>query len=40
MERIVSQNVDIGLRFCLMVCKRMDFENKKSHKLRVFFCMK
>ena len=38
LERNVSQNFDIGLSFCLMVCRRWNFEFflKKSQKLPVF----
>ena len=37
-EGSVSQNFDLGLSFCFMVCRRRDFEkdNKKSQKLPVF----
>ena len=38
LEGSVSQNFDIGLSFCLMVCRRWNFEKKykKSQKLPVF----
>ena len=38
MEGSVSQNFDLGLSFCFMLCRRWDFEKKykKSQKLPVF----
>ena len=38
MEGSVSQNFDIGLSFCFIVCRRRNFERKykKSQKLPVF----
>ena len=37
----MSQNVDIGLRFCFMVCKKRNFEkNGKNHKSYPFFAIK
>ena len=38
LEGRVSQNFDIGLCFCLMVCRRWNFEKKykKLQKLPVF----
>ena len=38
LEGSMSQNFDLGLSFCFMVCKRRDFEKdyKKSQKLPVF----
>ena len=38
LEGSVSQNFDLGLSFCFMVCRRRDFEKeyKKSQKLLVF----
>ena len=38
LEGSVSQNFDIDLGFCLMVCKRWNFEKKykKLQKLPVF----
>ena len=38
LEGRVSQNFDLGLSFCFMVCRRRDFEKKykKSQKLPVF----
>ena len=40
MEESVSQNFELGLSFCFMVCGRRNFEktkNKKSQKLPVFY---
>ena len=34
----MSQNFDIGLRFCFMVCRRRNFE--KNHKSYTFFIIK
>ena len=38
----MSQNIDIGLRFCFMVCKRRDFEenHKKITKVTRFWLYK
>ena len=38
LEGRVSQNFDIGLSFCFILCRRLNFEktNKKSQKLPVF----
>ena len=38
LEESVSQNVDLGLSFCFMVCRRRGFEKdyKKSQKLPGF----
>ena len=36
LEGRVSKNVDKGISFCFMVCRRRDFEKKKSQKLPVF----
>ena len=33
MEGTISQNLELGLSFCLMVCRRRNFEKKKSQKL-------
>ena len=39
MEGSMSQNFDLGLSFCFMVCRRKHFEKKykKSQKLPVFY---
>ena len=39
MEGSVSQNFDLGLSFCFMLCRRRNFEKeyKKSQKLPVFY---
>ena len=39
MEGSVSQNVDLGLSFCFMLCRRWNFgkKYKKSQKLPVFY---
>ena len=39
MEGSVSQNLDLGLSFCFIVCRRKNFEKKykKSQKLPVFY---
>ena len=39
MEGSVSQNFDLGLSFCFMLCGRRHFEKKyeKSQKLPVFY---
>ena len=39
MEGSVSQNFELGLSFCLMVCRRRNFEKKykNSQKLPVFY---
>ena len=39
LERNVSQNFDIRLSFCFMVCRKRKFAKitKKSQKLLVFF---
>ena len=40
MEGSVSQNFELGLSFCFMVCRRRNFEKKntkKSQKLSVFY---
>ena len=38
LEGRVSQNFDIGLTFCFMLCRRLNFflKYKKSQKLPVF----
>ena len=38
LEGSVSQNFDLGLSLCFMVCRRRDFEKdyKKSQKLPIF----
>ena len=38
LEGRVSQNFDIGFRFCLMICRKWNFEKKykKLQKLPVF----
>ena len=38
MEGSVSQNFDLGIWFCFMLCRRWNFENKykKTQKLPVF----
>ena len=42
LEGRVSQNFDIGLSFCFILCRRMNFlkKYKKSQKLPVFFLKK
>ena len=39
MEGSVSQNFDLGLSFCFMLCRKRHFEKKykKSQKLPVFY---
>ena len=38
MEGSMSQNFELWLRFCFMVCRRRNFgEKKKSQKLPVFY---
>ena len=39
MEVGISQNVELGLSFCFMVCRRRNFEKeyKNSQKLPVFY---
>ena len=39
MEGSMSQNFDLGLSFCFMLCRGMNFEKeyKKSQKLPVFY---
>ena len=39
MERTLSQNFELGLSFCFMVCRRRNFERKykNSQKLPVFY---
>ena len=36
LEGRVSQNFDIGLSFCFILCSRLNFKKKKSQKLPVF----
>ena len=36
LEGSVSQNVDIGLSFCFMLCKRWNFEEKDGKKYQRF----
>ena len=42
LEGRVSQNFDIGLRFCFMLCRRLNFfkKNTKNHKSYPFFALK
>ena len=41
MEGTVSQNFDLGLSFCFMVCRTKHFEKKKkNHKSYLFFTIK
>ena len=36
-EGNVSQNLDLGLRFCFMVSRRGNFEEQKSTKVTCFY---
>ena len=42
MEGIVSRNLDLGLSFCFMLCRRRDFEKEiqTNHKSYPFFIIK
>ena len=41
LERRVSQNVDAGLSFYLILCRRVEFQNNyKNHKSYPFFALK
>ena len=40
LEEKVSQNVDIGLGFCFILCRRLNFaKNTKNHKSYPFFAL-
>ena len=41
LEGSVSQNFDIGFSFCLMLCRRLNFEkNDRKHQKFAVFCHK